>query len=165
MNLRNGLVRCVTCFLTELFPLLFVMVEGYPSLLVDEEDMNESGWDTVEHDNSSDKSSAALLSDLLLVLRGEMEISTTTASISANDHNEETRKHQENLMSKEDQDCKKASYSSYHSTTVVPGGKENQNLPGDKTMGATNSVGVTPHSPMSIRPGRRKSARKPLPGG
>ena len=124
-----------------LFPLLFVMVEGYPSLLVDEEDMNESGWDTVEHDNSSDKSSAALLSDLLLVLRGEMEISTTTASISANDHNEETRKHQENLMSKEDQDCKKASYSSYHSTTVVPGGKENQNLPGDKTMGATNIDG------------------------
>ena len=71
--------------------LLFVVVEGFPSLVVDEKGMQESDSVTVTHENSNDKSSADLLSDLLLDLREEIEMTITSASI-AKIHKKETPK-------------------------------------------------------------------------
>ena len=114
-------------------PLMFVVIEGFPSLLVDEKDTKESVRGTAAHENSSDKSSADLLSDLLLDLKEEMEMKTASASIKVH-----------NFMTKEGQsgnntsDLQKSTNSPNHSTTIAPRGKKNKKLQGAKEMGATN---------------------------
>ena len=124
--------------------LLFLVVEGFPSLVVDENDVKESARVTVTHESSSNKSSADLLSDLLLDLREEIEMIASSASTNAMVHKEEILKLQEDLMTKGGQankstsDLQKSTYSTKHPTTFAPKERQRNKLTEVKEIGATN---------------------------
>ena len=135
---RSGLLYSM--FQLSLF--LLLVVEGFPSLLVDESESKESIRLRKTPENSSEKSSADLLSDLLLDLREEREMTRLSASTIAKVQNEETWKHQENLMSKGGQDGE--SHSDFQKSanltmiTTAPDKRKNKELSRDKEIGVTN---------------------------
>jgi len=121
---------------------LFLVVEGFPSLLMDESESKESIRLRKTPENSSEKSSADLLSDLLLDLREEIEMTRLSASTIAKVQNEETWKHQENLMSKGGQDGESHSdiqkSANLTMITTAQDKRKNKELSSDKEIGVTN---------------------------
>jgi len=128
----------------QLFLLLFLVPEGFPSLLMDKHEMKEHARVTVTRENRSRKTSADLLSDLLLDLREEIKNTTSSASKIANMQDEETPKDQETLMTKGGHggkstfDLQKATILSNHSTTISPKERKSEELTEVKEIGATN---------------------------